>query len=68
MWLNHKLLEAQSGSSLDGILLTSKQEALAGYEAINIGSFILRPFTPSGAPSVLPYTPLVLPYYAPLLP
>ena len=42
MWLSLKLLEAQLGSSLDKMLLISKQEALAGYDVANLGS----PFTP----------------------
>ncbi len=39
-----------------------------GYEAANLGSLVLRPFAPSGAPSVLPRAPSVLPRCSPLLP
>ena len=43
------------------MFLISKQEALAGHEAANLGSLMLRPFAPSGAPSALPHAPPVLP-------
>ncbi len=43
------------------MLSISKREALAGYEAASFGSLVLRPFAPSGAPSVLPRAPSLLP-------
>ena len=40
--------------------MLTKRAAIAGYEAANLGSHLLRPFAPSGAPSVLPRAPSML--------
>ena len=40
------------------MLLSSKQEALARYEAAHLGSLVLRPF----APSLLPWCSLDAPH------